>query len=194
MLPTFCDGQGDLYVVPMKCKGEVLQAIKQFTKEIGAPDAIVSDMAKEQLSQEVKHFCNLIGTTLQALEEGMSWSNRAELYLKLMKDAVCKDMREMDSAMVLWDYCLECCVRIYSLMAHDHFKVCGTNPHMATTGEEGDILNVSTYGWYKWSYYREHTNRFPYNQEVLGWVLGPAQGEGNEMAQWILKANGNIVP
>ena len=26
----------------------------------------------------------------------------------------------------------------------DHFKVCGTNPHMATTGE-GDISNVSTY-------------------------------------------------
>ena len=59
-------------------------------------------------------------------------------------------------------------------MAQDHFKVHGTNPHMATTGEEGDILNVSTDGWYEWCYYREHTNCFPYNQEVLGWVLGPA--------------------
>jgi hypothetical protein len=29
---------------------------------------------------------------------------------------------------------------------------------------------------------------------VLGRVLGPAKGEGNEMAQWILKANGNAVP
>ena len=35
---------------------------------------------------------------------------------------------------------------------------------------------------------------FPYNREVLGKVLGPATGEGNEMAQWILKANGNVVP
>jgi hypothetical protein len=32
------------------------------------------------------------------------------------------------------------------------------------------------------------------NREVLGQVLGPAKGEGNEMAQWILKANGNVVP
>ena len=78
--------------------------------------------------------------------------------------------------------------------ARDHFKVHGTNPHTATTGEEGDISNVSTYRWYEWCYYREHTNRFPFNQEVLGWVLGPAQGEVNEMAQWILKANGNVVP
>ena len=138
VLPTFCYGQG----VPI-CGAK--QAIKQFTKEIGAPDAIVSDMAKEQLPQEVKHFCNLIGTTRRALVEGTPWSNPAELYIKLMKEAVCKDMQEMDSPMVLWDYCLECQVRIYNLMAWDHFKVCGTNPHTATTGEEGDISNVSTY-------------------------------------------------
>ena len=31
-------------------------------------------------------------------------------------------------------------------------------------------------------------------REVLGRVLGPAKGEGNEMAQWVLKANGNVVP
>ena len=31
----------------------VLSAIKQFAKEVGAPDAIVSDMAREQVSQDV---------------------------------------------------------------------------------------------------------------------------------------------
>ena len=36
--------------------------------------------------------------------------------------------------------------------------------------------------------------KFPHNQEVLGRVLGPARGDGNKMAQWILKANGNVVP
>ena len=35
---------------------------------------------------------------------------------------------------------------------------------------------------------------FPFNKEVLGRVLGPARGEGNEMAQWVLKANGNVIP
>ena len=29
---------------------------------------------------------------------------------------------------------------------------------------------------------------------VLVLVLGPAHGKGNEMAQWILKVNGNVVP
>ena len=57
-------------MVPMRWKLEVLQAIKQFAKEIGAPTAIIADMAREQMSQEVRKFCNDIGTTLWALEEG----------------------------------------------------------------------------------------------------------------------------
>ena len=31
------------------------------------------------------------------------------------------------------------------------------------------------------------------NQEVLGCVLHPARGKGDEMAQWVLKTNGNVV-
>ena len=50
----------------MKHKSKVLAAIKLFAKEVGAPDAIVSDMAKEQVSQDVCNFCNTIGTMLQA--------------------------------------------------------------------------------------------------------------------------------
>eukprot|EP00957_Ditylum_brightwellii_P019018 1431766-Ditylum_brightwellii.AAC.1 len=35
---------------------------------------------------------------------------------------------------------------------------------------------------------------FPFNQEILGRVLGPAKSEVNEMAQWAMKGNGNVVP
>ena len=85
----------------MKRKSEVLSAIKQFAKEVGDPDAIVSDMAKEQVSQDMRNFCNTIGTTLQALEEGKPWSNKVELYIKLMKEAVRKDMREANCPLCL---------------------------------------------------------------------------------------------
>ena len=43
-------------------------------------------------------------------------------------------------------------------------------------------------------YYHGQTNSFPFHCEVLGHVLGPAKGNGNEMAQWVLKANGRVVP
>jgi hypothetical protein len=80
------------------------------------------------------------------------------------------------------------------LTAKDIFKLHGTNAHTALTGEEGDISNLCQYEWYDWCYFRDQKQKFPFNREVLGRVLGPAKGEGNEMAQWILKANGKVIP
>jgi hypothetical protein len=84
--------------------------------------------------------------------------------------------------------------RINNLTSKDLFTLHGSNPHTVLTGEEGDISNMCQYQWYDWCYFREQTQNFPFNREVLGRVLGPARGEGNEMAQWILKANGNVIP
>ena len=39
-------------------------------------------MACQQMSQEVRKFCNNIGTNLWVLEEGTPWSNKAELYIR----------------------------------------------------------------------------------------------------------------
>ena len=72
----FVTGKSYIYIVPMKCKSEVLHAIKQFSKEIGMMNVIVCDMAGEQMSPELKQFCNTIGTTLWALEEGTPWANK----------------------------------------------------------------------------------------------------------------------
>ena len=190
----FVTDKGFLYVVPMRRKSEVLQALKQFAKEIGAPTSIIADMSGEQMSHNVQKFCNDIGTTLRTLEEGTPLSNKAELYIGLLKEAVRKDMHETNSPMILWDYCVERRARINNLTAKDNFKLHGTTPHTATMAEDGDISSLCQFDWYEWCYYREHTAAFPHNREVLGRVLGPARGEGNEMAQWILKANGRVVP
>ena len=183
-----------IYVVPMKKKSEVLPAIKQFAKEIGTPDSFVADMSGEQMSSEVKTFCNDIGTTLRALEEGTPWSNKAELYIGLIKEAVRKDMHESYSPLCFWDYCVERRARINNLTAKNAFRLHGSTPHTLTTGDEDNISHLCQYGWYEWCYFRDQTAVFPNNKEVLGRVLGPARGAGNEMGQWILKANGRVVP
>ena len=48
----------------MKKHSDVLQAIKHFTKAIGAPDTIICDTSKAQTSQAVKQFYGDMGTTL----------------------------------------------------------------------------------------------------------------------------------
>jgi hypothetical protein len=190
----FVTDKSVVFVVSMKRKGEALLAIKQFAKEIGAPDAFVADMSGQQMSKEVKAFCNEIGSTLRALEEGTPWAKKAELYIGLLKEAARKDMKNQESPMVFWDYCIEWRARIHNLIAKAKFKLHGFSPYTLAIGEERDISNLCQFGWYEWCYFREHTAAFPKQLEVMGRVLGPARGECNEMCQWVLKGNRTVVP
>ena len=56
----FVTDKGFMSVVPMKSKSEVPKALKQFAKEIGAPEAIIIDHSGEQTSREVKQFCQTL--------------------------------------------------------------------------------------------------------------------------------------
>ncbi|GAX21971.1 hypothetical protein FisN_16Hh038 [Fistulifera solaris] len=103
-------------------------------------------------------------------------------------------MKEANSPMPLWDYCLERRARINNMTARDRFNLHGQNPYTLVTGDTGDISNLCQFGWYEWVYFRDQKNDFPVSKEILGRVLGPAKGAGNEMAQWVLKANGRVVP
>ena len=69
---------GFFYVVLMRSKRKVLQAFKQFSKDIGAPDAIISGAAVDQNSQELRRLFHEIGTTLRVLEYITTWANMGE--------------------------------------------------------------------------------------------------------------------
>jgi len=43
-------------------------------------------------------------------------------------------------------------------------------------------------------YFREHKSQFPNQKNELGRCLGPTKNEGNEMCQWILRQNGQVIP
>jgi hypothetical protein len=137
-----------VYVVAMRRRSEILSAVKQLTEKVGAPDALVFDMSYEQTWNDLRHFCNEIGTTMRALEEGTPRLNKAELCIGLLKEATRKDMRESDSPLVFWDYCVERRARINNLTAKDRFNLHGTNAYTTTFAEEGDISNLCQYRWY----------------------------------------------
>ena len=103
-------------------------------------------------------------------------------------------MKESNCPLPFWDYCVSRRVRINNLVSKDRFNLHGTNAHTELTGETGDISNLCTFKWYDWCYFRENKAQFPFNREILGRILGTAKGEGNEMAQCVLKENGNVVP
>ncbi|EJK51222.1 hypothetical protein THAOC_29628 [Thalassiosira oceanica] len=71
------------------------------------------------------------------------------------------------------------------------YQLNGTNPDTVTLGREMDISNLQ-FGWCEWVCYRDD-EPYPLPRDYLGRCLGPAKTEGNEMGQWILKKNGQVV-
>ena len=81
-------------------------------------------------------------------------------------------MRETNFLLVFLDYCLKRRARINNLVTKDNFKLHGNNNYTSLMGTEGDISSFQQYGWYKWCYYRQNKEGFPFNKEVIWIILG----------------------
>ena len=194
-MQIYVSDRGYVALYPMTSKGEFIDTLRMFCKEIGVPFGLVVDPSGEQTSREVKKFCHQVGTSLRILEESTQWANRAELYIGLLKESIRKDIRQTNCPMRFWDYCAERRARIHNVTPRDLFQLSGNTPTTATFGHQGDISNICQFGWYDWCYFREEGKvQFPFQKEQLGRVLGPLKNEGNEMSQAILKYNGRVVP
>ena len=148
----------------MAKEAEYFLALKEFSKDVGAPDVLVCDSAKTQKKREVKEFCTQIGTTIKILEAETQWANQAELVVGLIKEATRKDLRDSGSPIVLWDYCLEQRALINQVIAKKLFQLNGVNPHTATFGTQADISNLCQFGWYKWVYYCDKQAAYPFQK------------------------------
>ena len=102
----FATDKGFVYLVFMKSENQVLHAIKQFSKVIGAPDFLINNASIAQKYGEVRKYCNDIVTTLRVLEDTTPWANKAELYIGIIKEAVQKDMRKSNCPLEFWNYCM----------------------------------------------------------------------------------------
>ena len=152
--------------MPIKNENQVLQAVKQFAKAIGAPDALICNAAKAQTSSAIRQFCREIGTTLRVLEEHTPWANKAELYIGIIKEAIRKDMKESNCPLAFWDYCAQRRAWINNLTANDLFSLHESNAYTSLFNEEGGISSLCQYGCYEWCYYREQKEKFPFNRDA----------------------------
>ena len=154
----------------------------------------IADPFPSQKSKEVRQFCHKIGTTLRLLEESTQWANRYELNIGSFKESIRKDTHEANSPLVFLDYCAEGRVAITNMTVKNLFQLQGKNAHTATYREQRDIFIIFQLGWCKWVYARDGYEPFTHMTEILDRCIGPARNEGNELTQWILNINMQVVP
>lgn len=193
-MQVFVTDKGYLKVIPMRTKSQVPQSYKLFFKHVGVPQALICDGSREQTQGEAKKVCDSVGTTVRVLERNKPFSNRAELYIGMVKRAIKKDLRESDAPIRFWDYCAERIEKVNNATAKDLFQLEGQTPHYHVMGQQPDISNICQFGWYEWVYGRDVSRRFPSQSLVLGRALGPAINAGSEMTQWVVVRSGDVVP
>ena len=66
----------------MQSQNEFPVALHWFCKQVGVPVNLIVDGHNSQTSSDGKTFCHQDGTTLNMLETGTPWANRAELSYK----------------------------------------------------------------------------------------------------------------
>ena len=192
-LQLFVTDKGFVFVCPLKRKADVPYAIKLFFKKVGIPEAIICDRGGEQIGGESKKLMRETGTIVKQIEPNTPWSNRAERYIGIFKQAVRDLMHETGCPMRLWDYCMEYKARVNNATARNLYQLGSVTPYQTVYKEEPDISNLCIFPFYEWCYYREETSKFPFPSQVLGRVLGPAEDIGNEMAVWILRVDGRVI-
>ena len=192
-LQLFVTDKGFVFVVPLKGKGDVPQALRLFFKKVGVPDAIICDQSREQTRGESQKLIREAGTVIRRIEPNTPWSNRAELYIGLFKQAIRDALHETNCPMKLWDYCAEYKAKVNNATAKNLFQLQSRTPYQSVYKSEPDISNLCQFAFYDWCYYREETAKFPFPSKVLGRILGPSEGFGNEMAQWILRVDGSVI-
>ena len=128
---------------------EIINSVKAFAMAIGVPTGLILDSEGTRRSDVPKKAANDRNLWLKFLERRTQWINLAKLYIGLLKEAVCKDMKDSDSPLKFWDYCAERRVLINNLTSKNLFQLDGDNAILKIVQEIADILNLYQLGWFE---------------------------------------------
>ena len=131
----------------MEAQSEFKDTLHWFCKQDGVQRELIYD-AHNSMSKNksAKRLAHQLGLTIKVLERATPWTNRTELYVGILKEAVQKDLPVSDSPMILWDYDLERHALIHNLVPRSLFQN-DKPPHEATFGEQGDISSFANCGF-----------------------------------------------
>lgn len=121
-MQLFVSDTGCMYVVLMKSKTEIVQAVEQFVKEIRVSTTLILDPEGTQSSTDLKKTASEMNCTLKYIKRESQWANLAELYIDFIKESIHKDLKDLDSPLVFCDHCAERRALINNLTAKNLFQ------------------------------------------------------------------------
>ena len=179
-----------VHLEPGERKSQAGEALGSMIDEVGIPDKIVFDGAKEQTGRK-SEFMKIVKKNRIShwqTEPYSPWQNRAEDQIREVKRRwrLLKQRKKVPTR--LWDYAM---VHISKLMNFTARGRNGRTGHEEITGETPDISEYVDFDFYDWVWYWDAPDSE--NSPKIGRWLGPSHRIGAAMCYYILVQNGEVV-
>jgi hypothetical protein len=179
-----------VHMEPGERKSQAGKALGSMIDEVGIPDKIVFDGAKEQTGRK-SEFVRLVQKNRIAhwqMEPYSPWQNRAEDQIREIRRRwrLLRQRKKVPSR--LWDYAM---VHVTKLMNFTAQGRDGRTGHEEVTGETPNISEYMDFDFYDWVWYWDTPDKD--NSPKIGRWLGPSHRIGAAMCYYILVQNGEVM-
>ena len=189
-IQLFVNRGGYVKAYPMQRKGQANEALDKFLLEVGLPNSLLTDGAKELTKSAWGKLCRKHKIPQRTTEPHCPWQNFAEPSGGVMKRAIRYLMRKTNTPVRLWDYCWEYHSGLKCFVASPNLHLQGSTPYEKIHGRMPNITEYIQYQWFEWVWYSDVESS---DDEDLGRWLGPALHAGRGHTSYILKRNGEVI-
>lgn len=178
--------------IPIQSKADCHVALKQFIRDFGAPDRMVTDGSREQSGRNTEFQMTLRKNDITPVltQAHRPNQNPAETVIRELRKRWYRAIFRTNCPKALWNYGLPHFARLMQVTATNAADLDGKTPLEALTGETPDISQYLDFGWYDWVWYKENAGL---DVPKLGRYLGVAESYTNLMTFHILPESGRPV-
>ena len=179
-----------VYFEPLRSKSAAGDSLVNFTNQIGVPNKLVFDGAKEQVGPNTIFMRCIRKNHIdwRSTEPHSHWQNQAEGMIRELR----KDWRRIrvkrNVPKRLWDYGMAHASQIRQFVARGPDW---RTPYEEITGDTPDISEWVDFIFYDWVWYWDQPGDED-NPKIGRW-LGVSHRIGSKMCYWVLKSNGQVL-
>jgi hypothetical protein len=141
-------------IYPIMNKSETHDTLYTFIHEVGIPEHIHSDDAKEVMEGKFKKICRDYGIKTTYTEPHSPWQNCAEAAICELKRHVHRKMKARNVPLQIWDFCCKWSCSVKACTARNLYPIQNHTPFEVVTGYTPDISSLAAFNFYEpvWYY------------------------------------------
>ena len=170
-------------VYPLRTEANNIDALQDYTRTVGAPDAIRSDNAQSEVAdKEWKSHLRSLSVEQQSTVPHSPWMNFAERKIGQLNSMVVQCLREFGAPLTMHDWCQVWCCDVHNIAASR--KLGWLCPSTIVNGHTADISPFRFHFWEPVWYYQPGV-KSPKSKWLPGRWLGFAHSVGDHFTYYV---------